>query len=107
MASLSHPPRIVRISIDSVVDVRLMILVWNAYLREFCNLRYLSIVECSESINTEEFEIHKVLNGLEYEVDVFEGAIVTERRILWARFPRLLQIRSREERSEVVRYLDM
>lgn len=83
MASLSHPRRVVWISIDPTADVGLMILVWKAYLQQFCNLRYLSIVECSESLPVQVFETHKALNSLEYEVDVIEQAEVAKRRLLW------------------------
>lgn len=70
MTSLTHPRRVVWISIDSTADVGLMILVWKAYLQQLCNLRYLRMVGCSESLPVQAFETHKALNGLEYEVDV-------------------------------------
>lgn len=86
MASLSHPRRLTGISIDSVADVALMVLVWKAYLHELRNLRYLTIVACSESLPVEIFKTHKALNGLEYEVDVIDEAVVMDegkRRMLW------------------------
>ena len=84
MASLSHPRRVVRISIDSVADAALMIFVWTEFLQEFCNLRFLNIVKCSGSLPMEAFETHKALNGLQYEVDVIEEATMPQRRrLLW------------------------
>ena len=76
MASLSHPRRVISISTDSVADVQLMMLVWDGFLKEFCNLQYLTIVRCSIPPPDKAFETHKALHGLSYEVDVIGKAVV-------------------------------
>ena len=93
MTFLSHPRRVVQISIDSMADAAFMLLVWDAFLGEFRNLRHISIIndKFSESLPSEAFEVHEALHGLNYEVDVInQTTVLGGTKMLWV-YPRALR----------------